>query len=491
MWKWIVGLLVVAGLAFGGWYYYQNVYLPQQTAAAEPAFETMVVNRGPIDATVNATGSIEPESQLSLQFRNPGRVANVLVSEGQAVEEGQLLAELETTDLALAVAQAQVNLKIAEAQLAKLETPPDEDDILAAQAAVEVAQSSVAGAEAGLAAARASYGDLFAETSAAQRQVNEANLRQAEVNLRQAQSAYDQVKERADIGTLPQSQQLQSATLAYEVALAQADLAETDPTGAQTAAGLNQIAQGELGVRQAQANLIQAQNNLSTLLEGPSDEDLEIARAQVQQARISQLSAENSLANAQLVAPIDGVVSVINVRQGELYSGALPAITLSNLDTFHMDVLVDEIDVRQVAVGQPVTIRVDAFGDEELTGQVTQIAPTADNVAGVIAYQVTIVPDATELPLRAGMSATASITTADVPDAVLVPNRFITIDRDSGLAYVYRVVAGSPALQEVTMGLRNERESQIVAGLNEGDEVALVTATTAEQLRDVMFGGGN
>jgi HlyD family secretion protein len=411
------------------------------------------------------------------------------VTEGQAVQEGQLLAELETTDLALAVAQAKVSLQIAEAQLAKLETPPDEDDILAAQAAVEVAQSSVAGAEAGLNAARASYGQLFADNSAAQRQVNEANLRQAEINLKSAQQQYNRVKDQPNIGELPQAAQLESATVAYEVALAQTTLTDEDPNNAQVAGALNQIAQGELGLRQAQANLIQAQNNLTTLLEGPSDEDLEIARAQVQQARISQLSAENSLANAQLVAPIDGVVSLVNVRQGELFSGGLPAITMSNLDSFHMDVLVDEIDVRQVEVGQSVAIRVDAFGEENLTGRVSEIAPTADNVGGVIAYEVTIVPDETELPLRAGMSATAIITTADVPNAVLVPNRFINLNRDSGEAFVYRVVNGEPALQEVELGLRNERQSQVVAGLNEGDELALVTASGADQLRNAFFGG--
>jgi HlyD family secretion protein len=489
MWKWIIGLLVVAGIAFGGWFYYQNVMLPAQAAAAEPAFETTEVQRGRIDATVNATGNIEPESQVSLQFRSAGRVADVFVNEGQAVQEGQLLAELETTDLALALAQSKVNLQISEAQLAKLETPPDADDILAAQAAVEVAQSSVAGAEAGLNAARANYGQLFADTTAAQRQVNEANVRQAEVNLRSAQQQYNRVKDQPNIGELPQAAQLESATLAYEVALAQTTLTDEDPNSAQVATALNQIAQGELGVRQAQANLIQAQNNLNTLLDGPSDEDLEIARAQVQQARISLLSAENNLANAQLVAPFDGIVSSVNVKQGELYSGALPAVVMADLDSFQMDVLVDEIDVRQVAVGQPVSIRVDAFGEDLLTGIVSEIAPTAENIGGVIAYAVTIVPDETELPLRAGMSATANITTADVPDAILLPNRFINLNRDTGEAFVYRVVDGAPAVQQVVLGLRNERESQIVQGLNEGDEVALVTVSGADQLRNTFFGG--
>ena len=55
----------------------------------------------------------------------------------------------------------------------------------------------------------------------------------------------------------------------------------------------------------------------------------------------------------------------------------MPAVLLTDISHFHMDVLVDEIDVRQIAVGQPVRIRVDALPERDLTGQVTTISPTA------------------------------------------------------------------------------------------------------------------
>ncbi len=482
MWKWIIGLVVVVALAGGGWFYYQNVYVPQQAAAAAPQYETFTIQRGNIAATVNGTGSIQPEQEVALSFRSAGRVEDVLVSAGQAVEEGQLLATLETTDLALALAQAKVNLQIAQAQLAKLENPPEENDILSAQAAVEVAQSSVAGAEASLNAARSGYSQLFADNTAAQMQVNEANLRQAEVNLRSAQQQYNRVKDQPNIGELPQSAQLESATLAYEVALAQTQLTDEGPTDAQVSSSLNQIAQGEVQVRQAQANLIQAQNNLTNLLDGPSNEDLDIARAQVQQSQLSVLQSENALSNAQLVAPFAGIVSVVNIARGELTGGG-PAIALADLDQFHLNVLVDETDVRAIEVGQPVTLRVDALPDTPLTGTVTEISPTSQNVGGVVAYELTIVPADTDAPLRSGMSATAVITTADVPDAILLPNRFISLNRESGEATVYKMVGDQPVLQSVELGLRNERESQVTAGLDDGDQVALVTLTGAEQLQ--------
>lgn len=485
--KWIVGLIVVALLAVAGWYAYQTWYLPQMAAAQTPTYTTTQVRRGPIEATVNATGAISPRTEVALSFRGAGRVQNVHVSDGQRVEAGQVLAELDTTELTLALAQARVSQEIAVQQLSKLETPPAENDVLAAQAAIEVAQAAVAGADAGLNAARANYNQLFVPISEDQRQVNEANLRQAEVNLAQAQSAYNQVKDQPNIGALPQSQQLQSATLAYELARAQAALTDEGPTNAAVSSSLSQIAQAELQLRQAQANLITAQNNLQTLLDGPSDEDLAIARAQVQQATLSTLQSENTLATAQLIAPFGGVISSVSIKPGELY-GAGPAITMADLDSFHMDVFVDEVDVRDVAVGQSVLLRIDAFPDRELTGVVTEVSPTSQNIGGATAYAIKIVPDPTDAPLRPGMSATAVITIDKIDGAVLVPNRYITLNRDTGVAIVYKMVNGAPAVQQIELGLRNEAESQVLAGVDEGDELALITTSGIEQLMNVFQG---
>ncbi len=489
--RFITFLLIAVVVAVGGWFAYQRFVVQPQAQAQESSYETAAVERGNILSTVNAAGSIEPESQVSLLFRSAGTVNNVLVSVGETVQAGQLLAELDTTDLTLALAQAKVSQDISAAQLRKLEAPPDPMDVAAAQAAVEVAQAGVAGAEAAIASAQASYRDLTVGPNETQQTINNSQLRQAETALNQAQQAYNKIKDQPDVGMFPQSTELQNATINYEVAKAQAAKTEESATQGQLSQGLNQIAQGQSGLRQAQAQVVNAQNSLSNLLEGAKQEDLEIARAQLQQAQLSQLQAENTLKNARLVAPFDGVVSQVNIKQGEQSANGLPAIVLTNLNGFTMKVLVDEIDVRQVAVGQSVRLSIDALPDAEISGKVTRISPTAANVNNVVAYEVTIVPDATEEPLRSGMSATAIITTAEVDDVVLIPNRFITLDRNTGAAYVYKMVGDQPALQEVELGLRNDRQSQILAGLDAGDTIALVTQTGAEQLRGALFGGGN
>jgi HlyD family secretion protein len=487
--RFLIVLVLVAMIAAGGWFAYDHYLAPIQAQSNTPTYETFTVQRGAIASTVSATGSIEPNDQASLIFRGVGMVNEVMVTVGQSVKSGQLLAQLDTTDLTLALANAKVAQEIAAAQLAKLEAPPDLMDVAAAQAAVEVAQASVASAEAALASAQASYRNLFAGPSDAQQVINEAQLRQAEIALKQAQQAYNKIKDQPDAGMYPQAQQLEQATVNYEVAKAQAAKTVEPVNQAQQAQGLNQIAQAQSAIRQAQAQVVNARNNLDKLLEGPKEEDLTIARAQVKQAQLNVLQAENALANARLIAPIDGVVSQVNIKAGEIANNARPAIVLTDLSQFKMKVLVDEIDVRQVAVGQNVRLSVDALPGAEITGKVTEISPTASNINNVVAYEVTVVPDATDQPLRVGMSATAIITTANVDDVILAPNRFITIDRNTGEAYVFKMVNGEPVRQQVELGLRNERESQILAGLQNGDQIAFVTQSSEERLRGALFGG--
>ena len=75
----LIFVVVVAVLGVGGWFAYQQYVVPAQTQAQEPAYETVQVEQGPIGSTVNATGSIEPEAEVSLFFRTVGPVHNPLL----------------------------------------------------------------------------------------------------------------------------------------------------------------------------------------------------------------------------------------------------------------------------------------------------------------------------------------------------------------------------------------------------------------------------
>lgn len=468
---WII-LLVLAALGAAGFWAYQTYGPPAQTPEVE--YEETVAQLGTLTSMVNTTGSILPKTQTTLSFKSAGRVEEVLVEEGQFVSAGQVLARLETADLEFARAQAALSVETAKVGLASAQA-----QLLRTQRAT--ASYEIEAAEAALRSAEAAYARLLAGPSEEEIRVARANLDQAQVSLEQAQAAYDQVADQPNVGLLPQSLQLEQATIAYEVAKANFDLTMREPTQADLAA--------------AQSTIAQAQSNLERLQEGIADEDLLVAQLAVEQAQLavdqatlSYEQAEQNLSNAVLTAPHGGAITLVGVKEGEL-AGGQPAFVLTDLSEFHLDVLVDEIDIGRVAVGQRALITLDALPTAALTGTVEAIADVSQADAGVVTYKSTIRLEPTDAPLRAGMTANVDIITEQREGVLLVPNRFIRIDRTNGKAYVDKLEGQEIRTTEIQLGLRDESMSEVLAGLKEGDAIILVQETSREALQGLFMGG--
>jgi RND family efflux transporter MFP subunit len=201
----------------------------------------------------------------------------------------------------------------------------------------------------------------------------------------------------------------------------------------------------------------------------------------VQQARLAK-------ENAVLITPIAGVVTALSAKVGEVASAAAPAATVTDLSRFHIDIDVDEIDIGKLSEGQQVQVTLDALSEAELTGHIERIAPTPTNTGGVTSYNVTVVVDETNVPLRSGLSATASVITEELRNVLRVPNRSIQIDRSTGRALVEKIVNGVPTVTEIRIGARNDQYSQVLSGVSRGDELAIRSGTGLERLRSTMFG---
>jgi HlyD family secretion protein len=185
---------------------------------------------------------------------------------------------------------------------------------------------------------------------------------------------------------------------------------------------------------------------------------------------------------------MDGTVANVLINAGEQATPGAPAVTIVNEGAFHLEVSVDEIDIDRIAVGQVVSITLDALPDAAVTGVIAEIAPTAlaGGGSGVVTYLVTINIDAPGVELRPGMTANASIVVEEIADALIVPNWAIRLDRETGEAFVNRLTAGG-LVEEVVIetGLRNEQFSEVLSGLNEGDTVVV----TNEREGFSLFGG--
>jgi HlyD family secretion protein len=183
-----------------------------------------------------------------------------------------------------------------------------------------------------------------------------------------------------------------------------------------------------------------------------------------------------------LIAPFDGVVTAVNVQEGQAASAAVPAVTLADVSELQIVVGVDEIDVAEISEGQDVFISLDALPGEVIPAHVEKIAPVASQTGSVLVYQVTIVLDETDLPLRIGMSAAADITIDALDDVLLVPNWAIRIDRDTGATLVNLVRASTVEEVEIEIGVRGADSSQVLSGLEEGDVVVAGNVTGLRQL---------
>jgi HlyD family secretion protein len=460
-----ITIVLVLGLVIGlTWLSYQTFgdqEIQKQTVEDED-LEKFVVRRDTIAATVSATGSIAPEAEVILTFELAGKVEEIFVEKGQTVKAGGPLAKLETASLELQVAQAQATLALNEAKLQ--------------QAMKEASVEDIAAAEADLASAKANYEEVKAGPNGEDLIVAKADMEKAAIAVQKAQAEYDEVAWIPGVSALPQSAALQQASIDYERAKANYQKIAQPPT--------------ESELKSAWAQVVQAQTGLDKLRKNPEPEDVAIAQAQVDQAQAQLEEAQLNLEKAVITAPFDGVVASLGAEVGELVSSGTPMVVLVDISRFHIDVEVDEIDISQIAVGQEVLITLDALLDEEIAGHVGAIAPTASVDGGVVSYVVTVAIESTGAPLRTGMSANTIITTARNENALVVPNRYIQIDRESGKMYVERLEEdGLTSRVEIQTGMRSELSSEVVAGLQEGDTLVLRGLSGRERLQRT-FGGG-
>lgn len=299
--------------------------------------------------------------------------------------------------------------------------------------------------------AEASYEAAVANYTLTQLQINDSSLRQAQFQVSQAQYALSALKD---------AKTAQIAAARAQLARAESNLAAM-------------LEEKNVPIANARAQLAQAEASLAKLVDGPSEEQIAIANAQVEQARISLEEAQDNLAQASLVAPFDGLVTDVYLAEGEWVAG--PAAELVNTSSLQVVLDVDEIDVAHIRIGQPARITLEPWPDRELQGEVVSIAPEAQVVGQIVTFEVQLAFDAQDLPVLTGMTANAELTTVEEQDVLLVPNRAIVLDRETGTYYVNRVDGGpnnSGMTQvKVTIGLRDARYTEITGGLQAGDRV--------------------
>jgi HlyD family secretion protein len=271
-----------------------------------------------------------------------------------------------------------------------------------------------------------------------------------------------------------------------------------------------------------------------------SDQDFEQAQAELKmkQASLSALrrrvaqqaagleSNRDDLEKTIVVAPMDGVVTNLQKEEGEVVIGAQsfqPTVimTVGDLSSFEVEVLVDETDIRYISIGQPAEIRVDALEGIKVSGEVTEIGSSAIPRGGAQATQATsnqakdfkvavTIKDPSPA-LRSGLNATAEITTARKEKVLAIPIQAVvvrgvgkdgkvidpealqasegepggpSVEKGEEKEGVFVVNGGQVAFRPVKTGIIGETDIEVVEGLKEGDEIVTGAYKTLRTLKD-------
>ncbi len=413
----------------------------------ETNLQFYAVRSGSVELNVTGIGRIEAEAVADLSFTRTGRVAEVLVQAGDSVQAGEPLLRLSNDAEQIAYDRAVLSLQLADLQKQDLVDGPDEGQIRVAEANV----NSAWGAYTGL-----------------QNAVTPEQIQAAELRYQQAQQAYvDAIDTR---NNPPQGGQPEEY---YTILDAQIGAASFNAEIARLQ--LEDLRAGNRGaLNAAYARVLQAQSELERVQAGPTQAQIDQADIAIQQAQIQVDQAGRALGLTVLVAPFDGVVSLLNVEVGSLVSPALPAVQLTNVSPLHVLVQIDEIDIRQVQELMPARVELDALPGVTLPATIEQIALVGTNNNGIINYDVRVRLDSSDPRVRTGMTAEASVVVEDQRDVLVVPNEYIRLDRRTDQAFV-NIVSAEGQLQEieVTLGLVGDVESEVISGLKAGDVLAI------------------
>jgi HlyD family secretion protein len=489
--------------------------------APAPPPRTALIERGPIEVTVSATGGVAPGAYASLAFGLAGIVGRAPVDVGDQVRAGEPLMELAPLSVGSSIAQAQADLLDAQMALDSLLEPPTslalaeaEEAVLDAAEAVRDAERRLSGVQhpavqdyqQALDDARASLqnaesqetltaiGAETAAVNAAQDAVDRAaqqlgSVQSAEQGcggcdpdrMRRAQDNYN-----GAVNSLTSAQlQLEMAQQGHLQAIRDAqeavDEAQQNLDAAQAGPRLTEVALAEAELNTARARHEQAEQDLIDLQEGPDPDQVAAARARVAaaQARVDEL---------RLVAPFEGTVVAVNFAPGDTVAPGEIAVVVADLDRLHIDTSVDELDIARVTAGQPVMITLDALPGAALRGVIGPINLAPDPARPTTEYPVRVLLDVTDQPVRIGMTAALEILVAQKDDVLLVPNWALQVDRERGGTVVTVQRGGAVVEALVELGLRTDTVSEVLSGLEAGDVVTV--QATPEPARG-PFGGGD
>jgi HlyD family secretion protein len=431
-WALATGLIIALGVVGQLW------RMHSQNAIT---YETVPLERGPVQASVTATGAVNAVVDVQVGSQVSGNIKALYADFNTKVTKGQLVALIDPAVFQTQVDQAQAALGSAQSA------------VLTAGAQVQKATSDLSGTVAGEKSANSVL----------------AKDRATALNARNQWERLDGLFKQGII-----SRQDDDAAKAA-----------MDAVDAQVAADQSLIDASKQTIQSAQDQV------------GVTEAQLGSAKGQERQARAVLDQAKINLAHTRITAPVDGTVIARRMDVGQTVAASFAAPTVfeiaQDLTKMQLDTNVDESDVGNIRTGQNATFTVDAYPGTTFRGQVADVRKAPIITQNVVTYDVVIAVSNPDLKLFPGMTANARILTTKLDDTFKVPNAVLRLHPSAavlkqvglsaspaGKQQVYVLPGGKLKAIPVTFGISDGQFTAVTSGdLQTGEQVVVRFTTGA------------
>jgi HlyD family secretion protein len=538
-----IPILAIGGYAFLG---------KKAPEAAEIEYRYAAAEKGELMRSISATGQVVALTSVDVKSKAGGKVVKLAVDEGAVVHKGDLIATIDPSDTQAIVDQASADLQSANARAEQAERnlaiqiAQSRNDVADARAALEAAKVRFRRAsiqsgrqpsltKATIEQAQAAYDGAVAELDRLQRVTIPQMRRDAQGNLSQAtvqrDTAVADLKRQEDLlakgyvagATVDRARSTaETAKNAYETAKqraatideeVQSSLEAQKKAVARARAALDQTRINVADNDISRTNVAEAQKNVQTAeiaLQRALDNQAQVqvrqtevlaARASTVRNRVSLKNAEVQLESTTVLAPRDGVVTQKYLEEGTIippgtstFAQGTSLVQISDVTQLFVECAVDEAEVSNVKIGQPVRITADAYRGEPMDGVVTRVNPAAktENNVTAVKVRVKVLPGA-KAKILPGMNATCEFITLSKKNVLVIPTQAL---QEDGTVRVKGKDPKKPETRKVEIGETGNETVEIKSGLKEGEEVVtaeidlVMLRETQKRMQEAEQGGG-
>ena len=363
-------------------------------------------NRQNGETTISVSGNIEATT-VDVSFKIPGKIDKILVEEGDLLKEGQLIATLEYKDLSAQKARAEATLESTQSRIPALQKNIEFQD--------QASQQEISQAQAAMEAARSRLDQLLAGSRPQEIQAAKAAVDQTQADMDKRKADMDRAKNLYQDRYIS-AQDWDAARTAYDMALASYQKSQENyalvvegPRKEEIDTARAQLQQAEAALRLARTRRIQ----IDVL-----KRELVTAQVQVKEAASALEVIQTQIGYCNLFAPTTGVVLVKNTEAGEFIVPGGAVITLGDVAKPWLKAFINESDVGRVKLGQKVSVTTDSYPGKVYPGKITFISSEAEftpkNVQTAkervkLVYRIKVTLANPQMELKPGMPGDAQI----------------------------------------------------------------------------------